>query len=90
MNALIYLNLDHLHPVINGVWHHARFVAVPAPGDAITTLCGETAVAVFEPTTRRGAHGPPLQCPFCDVAYRRACGLAIRPGHPGLLPRRRP
>ncbi|WP_370939355.1 hypothetical protein [Amycolatopsis sp. cg13] len=87
MPALIYLDLDHLHPVIDGVWHRACFVTFPVPGEAITTLCGETAAVAFEPLGKRREFGPPTQCPFCDVNYRRLRHLTIPKGHPGLIPR---
>lgn len=47
-------------------------------------LCGATAPAEFEPLKERTAHGVPTQCPYCDVAYRRALGWIVPPNHPGL------
>ncbi|MEV8615707.1 hypothetical protein AB0383_48780 [Amycolatopsis sp. NPDC051373] len=94
MTALIYIDPQAIHPVIDGVWHRTSLSAIPAPGEGITMLCGETAAAEFEPLQQRTARGVPTQCPYCDVAYRRALGWTIPPGHPGLnrrpraLPRR--
>ncbi|MEV4604789.1 hypothetical protein AB0K15_46500 [Amycolatopsis sp. NPDC049253] len=84
MTALIYIDPTAIHPVINGVWHRTTLAAIPAPGEGITMLCGETAAAEFEPLAERTAHGVPTQCPYCDVAYRRALGWTIPPNHPGL------
>lgn len=84
MSAVIYIDPQSIHPVINGEWHRTRLAAIPAPGQGITMLCGVVATATFEPLDQRRAHGVPTQCWRCDLAYRRAHGIAVPPGHPGL------
>lgn len=71
MSALIYVDLAHVHPVIDGVWHRAQLVGMPAPGVAITMLCGESAAAEYHRLDQRRAHGAPTACPRCDLLYRR-------------------
>ncbi|SED26786.1 protein of unknown function [Amycolatopsis tolypomycina] len=34
--AVIYIDPLMIHPVVDGVWHHARLEGVPDPGEAIT------------------------------------------------------
>lgn len=89
MTALIYVDIEALHPVIEGEWHRVDLHRVPMPGEKITMLCGVTAVAEFEDLVRRRDH-PPHQCWGCDLAYRRRKGIAVPPEHPGLAPRRTP
>ncbi|WP_116205442.1 hypothetical protein [Amycolatopsis circi] len=84
---MIYLDPAALLPVIGNVWHRARLAQVPAPGQAITMLCGQTAETAFETLARRSSHGASTQCPDCDLVYRREQGLVVRPNHPGLVPR---
>ncbi|MFD9890417.1 zinc finger protein [Amycolatopsis sp. NPDC059027] len=85
MNALIYVNLDAVHPVVDGIWHRARFSHVPRPGEAITMLCGVSVVAEFDQGCQRDTHGVPRQCWDCDLVYRREHGIDPPPRH--LLPR---
>ena len=33
MSALIYVDLEALHPVVDGVWHRADLPRVPLPGE---------------------------------------------------------
>ncbi|MEV6445981.1 hypothetical protein [Amycolatopsis sp. NPDC051716] len=75
MNALIYIDLDSVHPVIDGVWHRASPTSMPDPGDRITMLCGAAAVAEYERLERRREHGTPTMCPRCDVVYRQQKGI---------------
>ncbi|WP_051166335.1 zinc finger protein [Amycolatopsis orientalis] len=89
MQALIFIDLDHVHPVIEGVWHRSALDSVPDPGDDVTMLCGLTAPAGFRPRDTRAPNGALLTCVYCDYQYRRARGIPIRPDHPGL-PRSRP
>jgi hypothetical protein len=89
MTALIYIDPTVMRPVIDGVWHLPLPSAVPAPGEEITMLCGETAVAAFASLSERTAHGVPTQCPYCDLEYRSSHGYEISPRHPGLIPRAR-
>lgn len=91
MPSVIYIDPAAILPVIGKVWHRTRLSGIPAPGQGITMLCGETAIAAFEVLDQRRVHGAPTQCPFCDVVYRRSLGWAIPERHPGLQPRpRRP
>ncbi|MFD9890723.1 zinc finger protein [Amycolatopsis sp. NPDC059027] len=89
MSALIYLNLDAVHPVIDGRWHRARLTSVPRPGEQITMLCGVTADAEFEGPREHEVHGVPKQCWDCDLVYRREHGIDVLPQHPGI-PRAEP
>ncbi|MET9267007.1 hypothetical protein [Amycolatopsis sp. NPDC004079] len=86
-SALIYINPQAIHPVVDGVWHWTRLSAIPAPGEIVTMLCGVTAEAAFVPLQDRCTRGAPTQCPYCDVAYRRSLGWHIPARHPGLRPR---
>ncbi|MFE0027194.1 hypothetical protein [Amycolatopsis sp. NPDC059021] len=62
MSALIYLDLAHIHPIVNGQWYRARLVHVPQPGEAVTMLCGVSAAAEYDESGRRDARGPAAQC----------------------------
>ncbi|GAA4533897.1 zinc finger protein [Amycolatopsis samaneae] len=90
MSALIYLNLDAVHPVVDGRWHRARLTSVPLPGEKITMLCGVTADAEFERPREHAARGAPTQCWDCDLVYRREHGIDILPQHPGIRRERAP
>ncbi|SEP53783.1 hypothetical protein [Amycolatopsis saalfeldensis] len=90
MTALIYIDLTVMRPVVDDVWHLTQPSAVPAPGEEITMLCGETAVAAFVPLSERTAHRVTTQCPYCDLEYCSSHGYEISPHHPGLVPRARP
>lgn len=95
MTVRIYLDLDRLHLVVNGLRHRANLRRVPDPGDRVTMLCG--LVEEVEYTHARETL-PVRTCWTCDLRYRRKLGHAIPPTHPGLdsqaaptpSPRRRP
>ncbi|MFE3175922.1 zinc finger protein [Amycolatopsis sp. NPDC059090] len=88
MAALIFIYLEHVRPVVDGVWHRARLTSVPAPGEHITMLCGLKAVAAFAPHEQRGARCIPTQCLPCDAAYREQLGWSV-PKRPAKPKRRR-
>jgi len=73
MTAVIYLDVQTVHPVINGEWH--RLAGALEPGKAISTLCGITETATFMPLSERRSHGIPRQCDRCDGIHRRAHGI---------------
>ena len=87
MSARIYVDLNAVHPVIDGQWHHATLVRVPEPGETIKMLCGRTAPAEFERQDQRRAHSIPTQCWRCDLIYRRQHGIHVSRDHPALSPR---
>ena len=89
MSALIYVDLEALHPVVDGVWHRADLPRVPLPGESLTMLCGVAAVAEFEDFVRRRDY-PPQQCWSCDLVYRRRKNIHVPAGHPGLVTRPTP
>lgn len=89
MTAVIYIDPRAIHPVFDGAWHRTGLASIPAPGEDITMLCGETATAEFEPLAERTKRNVPTECAYCDVAYRRALGWSIPPSHPGLQSRTR-
>ncbi|MBB1158090.1 hypothetical protein [Amycolatopsis dendrobii] len=89
MQALIFIDLDHVHPVVDGVWHRALLDSVPDPGDDITMLCGLTAPAGFRPRDGRHPNGALVTCVYCDYQYRNAHGIPIPSSHPALLRSRR-
>ncbi len=76
MAALIYLDTQTVHPVINGKWH--RLAGALEPAEAITTLCGITDTPMFMPLSERRSHGIPRQCDECDTIYRRGHGIPSR------------
>ena len=75
MDALIYLDLEALHPVVDGKWHRVDLHRVPMPGEKITMLCGVKATAEFVDLVRRRDY-PPQQCWDCDGVYRLRKGIA--------------
>lgn len=75
VTAVIYIDPQAIHPVIDGEWHRARLSAIPKPGQGITMLCGATAAAAFQPLNERRAHGAPTACARCDSIYRREHGI---------------
>ncbi|MGW4393842.1 hypothetical protein ACWEHA_01030 [Amycolatopsis nivea] len=89
MQALIFIDLDHLHPVVDGVWHRALLDSVPNPGDDVTMLCGLTAPAGFQPRDRRDPNSALLTCAYCDYQYRLAHDIPVAPNHPALPSSRR-
>ena len=77
--ARIIVVTPHVRPVIDGRWHLTRLSRLPAPGEPVTTLCGEREPADYS--------GQPTQitvttCWDCDLAYREAHGMHILPTHP--------
>lgn len=76
--AVIYIDPLVIHPVIEGVWHHARLPEIPGPGEAITMLCGATGVAAFQPLSQRRHRVIPRQCDRCDVIVREQRGIPLR------------
>ncbi|MGW4485133.1 hypothetical protein ACWEOE_15000 [Amycolatopsis sp. NPDC004368] len=89
MTALIYIDPQAIHPVVDGEWHRTRLTGVPEPGQGITMLCGVTGSAAFEPLNQRTAHGIPKTCFYCEAAFMREHGMPVSPDHPGLRPRPR-
>lgn len=75
MTALIYVDLDLVHPVVNGEWHRARFQNMPQSGQPITMLCGLVAAAEYERSDNRLRDRPPTCCWSCDDEYRRQRGI---------------
>ncbi|MEQ0564725.1 zinc finger protein [Amycolatopsis sp. NEAU-NG30] len=75
MTAVIYIDFEAIHPVIDGEWHRTRLTGIPKPGQGITMLCGATATAVFQPLNRRRDRGVATACPQCDAIYRRERGI---------------
>jgi hypothetical protein len=73
MNALITVDLEHVHPVIDGRWHHAQLESLPQTGDMLTTLCGIT-----EPVQYRATQDQVMTvhtCWDCDAIYRQLNGM---------------
>ncbi|MEC3982428.1 hypothetical protein [Amycolatopsis sp. H20-H5] len=82
MTALIMVDLERVHPVIEGRWHQARFERLPEPGEPVRTLCGLVEAAEYCAVTSRS---PSLErCWVCDLAHRRLHGMDVLPTHPGL------
>ncbi|WP_284746463.1 hypothetical protein [Amycolatopsis sp. RTGN1] len=75
MSAVIYIDFEAIHPVIDGEWHRTRLTGIPKPGQGITMLCGATAAAAFQPLNQRRDHGSPTEYPRCDSIYRRERGI---------------
>ncbi|MEV6828200.1 hypothetical protein [Amycolatopsis sp. NPDC051102] len=75
--ALIYIDPLMIHPVMDGVWHHARLESIPAAGEAITMLCGVTGVAAFLPLSQRQRQRIPRQCERCDAIVRHQRGIPL-------------
>jgi hypothetical protein len=80
MTVRIYLDLDKLHLVVNGLRHRAQLTHVPDPGERVTMLCGLVDVAAYTASPER----PARTCWTCDLRYRRNLGFAIPQTHPGL------
>ena len=78
MSALIYIDLEHVHPIIDGVWHRAHLLAMPDPGQEITMLCGAIAPAEYHRLDERRQHGIPTECPRCDLLYRRRHNIPLQ------------
>ncbi len=76
MSAVIYVDPQSVHPVINDEWH--RLNGVVGPDQTFTTLCGITDTATFLPLSERRTCGVPQQCDSCDVIYRRGRGIPLR------------
>jgi hypothetical protein len=76
MTAVIYVDPQAVHPVINGEWH--RLEKVLTPGQEFTTLCGISDTAMFMPLSERRTLGIPRQCDNCDVIYRRDHGIPLQ------------
>jgi hypothetical protein len=75
------VNLELVHPVIDGRWHRVRLHKLPNPGELITTLCGQVEEVEYGTGDRVVTLVP---CWHCDLAYRRQEGIAVRLDHPGL------
>ena len=81
MTALIYIDPQAIHPVIDGVWHRGRFTAIPKPGQGIRMLCGATGTAAFEPLERRRDHAPLTTCFDCEAEYMRENDIPVPANH---------
>ncbi len=77
-DAVIYIDPLMIHPVMEGVWHHARLAEIPDPGQTITMLCGVTGVAAFLPLSQRRNRTIPRQCERCDAIVRQLHGIPLR------------
>ncbi|GAA4532351.1 hypothetical protein [Amycolatopsis samaneae] len=88
MSAVIYVDLAHLHPIVDGVWHRAWLDHLPAPGEGVAMLCGLVATAEYHDRGQRDAHGVPAQCWSCEREYREAMGYSPPPGGYPPLSRR--
>jgi hypothetical protein len=82
MAARIFLDLDTLHLVSEGLWHRANLGWVPHPGEQVTMLCGLVEPVEYDSISAR----PPAArtCWDCDLVYRRHEGFAVLPDHPGI------
>lgn len=78
MTAVIYVDLDSVHPVVDGEWHRARFQNMPQSGESVTMLCGLVASAEYERSDNRRRDAPPTCCWACDRAYRQMVGIPVR------------
>jgi hypothetical protein len=76
--AVIYIDPLMIHPVVEGVWHHARLEGIPDPGEPITMLCGVTGDAAFLPLNQRRHRSIPRQCESCDEVVRQQRGIPLR------------
>lgn len=85
-DAVIFVDLEAIHPVVDGVWHRGRFTHVPRSGEEIHFLCGLTSKAGFKALATRGVV---TTCWECDYEYCRAKRIPVAPDHPGL-PQQRP
>ncbi|UOZ10556.1 hypothetical protein [Amycolatopsis sp. WQ 127309] len=79
MSAVIHIDPEAIHPVIDGLWHRTRLRGIPEPGEPLLMLCGIQGVAVFDVLAKRRERGVPHQCPRCEVIYRRERGIASIP-----------
>lgn len=83
MTARIMIDLDRIHPVVEGRWHRVFPVLtrLPATGDPVSMLCGRVEAAEYV----QPADGVIVQtCWSCDLAFRRQQGIPVLPSHPGL------
>lgn len=82
MTAMIYVDLAHVHPVIDGVWHFAALQRMPQSGEPVRMMCGVSAVAAYERIENRVSaghnNGPPTACRKCDEIVRRQKGIPRR------------
>jgi hypothetical protein len=78
VTAAIYIDPLTILPVIEGEWHRTDMTKIPAPGQAITMLCGASGAAVFGLSDERRRRQIPRQCERCDVIYRREQGIPPR------------
>ncbi|SEB43791.1 zinc-finger [Amycolatopsis tolypomycina] len=78
MTALLYLDLEHMFPVVQGVRHRSIFARVPDPGTEVRMLCGLVAVAEYADAAKRNTHGVQTLCWGCDAEYRRQQGIPSR------------
>lgn len=71
MSAVIHIDPEAIHPVIDGLWHRTRVRGIPEPGEPLLMLCGAQGVAVFDVLAKRRERGVPHMCLNCDAVYRR-------------------
>jgi hypothetical protein len=73
MTAIITVSLDHIHPVIDGRWHLIpRLLALPQPGETITTLCGIAEPVVYQ--AKREQVMPAHACADCQEEFWKRQG----------------
>ncbi|WP_328648296.1 hypothetical protein OHS58_12270 [Amycolatopsis sp. NBC_00348] len=79
MSAVIHIDPDAIHPVIDGLWHRTWVRGIPVPGEPLSMMCGAEGVVTFAVLSERRARGAPHQCPRCEVVYRHERGIAPSP-----------
>jgi hypothetical protein len=79
MSAVIHIDPEAIHPVIDGWWHRTRLTGIPTSGEPIIMMCGVQGVATFQTLSERRERGVPRQCPRCEGIYRHECGIAPIP-----------
>lgn len=78
MTALIYVDPDVVHPVVDGVWHRMLLQSMPQSGEPVTMMCGLVASAEYERLDNRRRDQPPTCCWDCDGVYRRRHSIPAR------------
>ncbi|RSD22021.1 hypothetical protein [Amycolatopsis eburnea] len=90
MTGLVYVDLDAVRLVVDGVAHRLRLVRMPAAGEQLTTLCRVVVHASFDLTPPRVVPEPCWACAEMYASDRAARAaqrrLHVVPAEPPRIP----
>ncbi|WP_328616335.1 hypothetical protein OHS18_06735 [Amycolatopsis sp. NBC_00355] len=85
MSAVIHIDPDAIHPVIDGLWHRTWVRGIPVPGEPLSMMCGAEAVVTFAALSERRARGGPTPVPALRGRLPARTRHRAEPGRTAVL-----